>query len=214
MSHPKIDHTNTRCCICGSRETYIMPNGDPSWRRHKENGIWDGKSYKCESCRHKSNTKYRNNKIDKNSTFGMTIISQAVVKKVTGSIDCTRKMNNCNYSIDLLDHKKNEKIDVKYSVIREDKEWYFRTKGKLDTDIYFCMGLSKDSKNIAKVWIIPNEDWVVDLKGISIHKESCYRYSQYEIDSKLYNNAYQSLMLHLKSIEFFGIDDIRKWLKE
>lgn len=48
---PKIDHMNTACCICGSSETYIKPDGKPLWTRHKDSkGIWDNKSYECYNC--------------------------------------------------------------------------------------------------------------------------------------------------------------------
>jgi len=51
MPTPKVDHSNTVCCICGSRDTYIC-QGKPDWRRYYDkNGDWDEKSYTCYNCR-------------------------------------------------------------------------------------------------------------------------------------------------------------------
>lgn len=49
----KIDHRKTVCCICGSRETYIRPDGNLYWHGHtcnKENCT----KYKCHECFKKS----------------------------------------------------------------------------------------------------------------------------------------------------------------
>ena len=38
------------CCICGSDKTYEY-KGDPKWyKKYDEDGLWDGKSYKCMKC--------------------------------------------------------------------------------------------------------------------------------------------------------------------
>lgn len=50
MPPPKVDHTNTRCCICGRNDTYVY-QGTPDWRRYYINGEWDGRSYICYYCR-------------------------------------------------------------------------------------------------------------------------------------------------------------------
>ncbi len=189
---------NVTCRICGSDKTYIDSSGRYDWRRYRKKGIWDGKSYICGNCYHKNKTKCRNKKLDKNTGIGKSIISQAIVKKVIGAIDCTIVMNNCNYPIDIFETDKYGKIDVKYSALDIEKnDWYFATKGKTDADMYFCLGFSIDRRNIEKVWIIPNEDWVVHLKGLSISKNSCvintYRYNKYEVNPKPYNDVYHNL---------------------
>lgn len=50
MSKPKVDHTNTKCCICGGCKTYSY-QGILDWRRYKKKGEWDKKSYICYYCR-------------------------------------------------------------------------------------------------------------------------------------------------------------------
>ena len=45
MVRPKMDHTNTTCCICGRKDTYIRPYGKVEWMKYKKNGIWDHKSW-------------------------------------------------------------------------------------------------------------------------------------------------------------------------
>lgn len=51
MTKPKVDHTDTKCCICESHDTHIKLDGNSFWTRHKDSkGIWDNKSYECYKC--------------------------------------------------------------------------------------------------------------------------------------------------------------------
>lgn len=47
-----VDHSNTICHKCGSRETRTHASrGKPDWRKYKdEKGFWNGKSYICYYC--------------------------------------------------------------------------------------------------------------------------------------------------------------------
>ena len=65
MSKPKVDHTNTICCICGSKDTYIYQD-KLDWRRYYDsNGNWDKKSYTCYNCRLVGIDKHKNYLADK-----------------------------------------------------------------------------------------------------------------------------------------------------
>lgn len=59
VTTPKVDHKNTKCYICGSKDTHIKPDGEPFWIRHKNNGIWDHKNYECYKCHYNIGKNYK-----------------------------------------------------------------------------------------------------------------------------------------------------------
>lgn len=170
MKKDAVYWKNVICCKCGSDKTFIDSFGRLTWRRYRKNGVWDGKSFACDNCFHKYKTKCRNKQLGKNTGTGKAILSQAVVKKIIGAVDCTIKMNNCNYPIDIFQTDTYGKVDVlpfniqlknnvrseflgDISKIQPEKlpasafeknTWYFCTKRKVDVDTYFCLGFSID----------------------------------------------------------------------
>ncbi len=217
-------------CKCGNEGTYRNNSGSYFWYRckcgdknctgwlchkdytrrqsHKPGGYIDTM---------KSLTNIRMNNVKIDSDKGIYIISQAVVAKTLGIDDLNIENNNFAWSID-MEHEKYGKIDVKCSSLwyrRDRGMWTYATFKKIDCDTYILLGFSDDHKNIEDVRIIRNEGWIKGLTTITIVQNSVKttKYDQFVADSKYYNEVYQDLILRFKDKKFFGIDDIKKWLK-
>lgn len=212
-----------KCEICGSDETYIDCYGRRSWSYNKDkDGNWTG-GYLCNKCFNKYDPdsydnirkhmrKVRTGCIEKGSNQYKSIISEATVCKVLGIENLNIKNDNFEYYID-ASHDKYGHIDIKACSPDDHDEWNFYTKRKIDCDTYFCLGMDYKWKNVETVLIVPNEDWLIDISGITISRypKHSSRYDIFKVDNSQYNEAYHDLLLYLKDAKSFGVDDIKKW---
>lgn len=206
-----INHTNTICQICDSKETYINSNRRPIWHKYKisenENLSIKGtscnnKSYICDLCYHKerqkANAKCRNKELSKDSTLGKGFIGEQIWCKVRGVKNCNIEMDNFTYKHDHSPDKEygivNTKIATKISRSKHSDRWSFDTKGEYDNVVLFCM--DKERKNVERAYIIPKE--VLENRRIVDIVQSSTKYSWYEkyrVNEKSYNEAYHSMNL-------------------
>lgn len=213
----KIKRKDRKCSECGNVETYIDNAGREYWFADiYRNKNWDKESYLCLSCYNKRQTLYRTVGVDRDSNDGKAAIDQAVVVKVLDIEDLNIRMDNFRWHIDAED-KKNGKIDIKGECLSSRGVWNFSTRNKIDCDTYICLGYDRNRKKIEAVFVVPNEDWVINLTKLNITKNSCrttkYNYDRYKVDSTVYDDTYQDLMLYLGNKRFFNIEDIKRWLK-
>lgn len=236
MARPKVDHANTKCNICGRSETGV---GKLDWRRDKyREGGWDGKSYLCINCEGKERQKMPNSQNNARKAIanirtgnlrvdtktGRSVIDQAVVIKVRGAKDVNVEMDNFDYFVDIIDEQYG-KVDVKGAILISQEyiglkgksvynKWSFHTHNKIDCDTYICLGYSQNRKDIEIVLIIPNDGLICNIAKIRIYKTTfgTYKYGEFKVDPKPYNDAYHDLMEFLKHMKSFGIEDIKKWL--
>lgn len=160
----------------------------------------------------KSITNYRIGNVKKDSDYGISMMSQAIVAKFLGIEDLTIKTNDFKYYID-AESKEYGKIDVKSSTLQQYGIYCFANKMKIDCDTYICLGYDRPRRNIDNVYIIPNEGWINNLRHIAIPKNPSRtsKYDRFKVDSNPYNNVYQSLLLYLEDKMYFGVEDIKKW---
>lgn len=223
---PKSFFEGRTCEICGSDKTYIDCYGRQSWSHNKnKDGNWTG-GYLCNKCFSKYDPYSHNNirkymrkvrigGLGKSDNHYKSIISEATVCKVLGIENLNIKNDNFEYYID-TSHDKYGHIDVKARSPDDHDGWGFNTRRKIDCDTYFCLGMDYKWENIDAVFIIPNEDWLIDIARIVIPRYPKYRsrYDIFEVDHRQYNDAYHDLRLYLKDIKSFNIDDIKKWLNK
>lgn len=218
----RIKHRDTMCCICGTNETFISSkSGVAQWYTHicdKENCT----KYICNRCRMniynklpdsyhntiKALANCRTGNLYMNSNTGMSIIDQAIVIRVIGGTDMNIEKNNFLWSFD-IEQEKYGKIDIKSSSLSYDT-WLFCTRRKIDCDMYLLLGYDADRKNICAVWIIPNDQNIINSYNISITK-NFVKYYKFKVDQTPYNDAYHDLMRYIGDKKSFGIEDIRKW---
>lgn len=212
-----------KCCKCGKDKTSW------NWYKYRVKGVWDGKSYLCINCwkieYHKNVQKlnpyshnniiksmadFRTGNLRKDSETGKSIIDQAIVAKIFQSEDLNIKMDNLGWYID-IENKEFGKIDVKGAKISDDG-WMFNNRRKIECDTYVCLGYDRNRENIDKIWIIYNEDDITNIGNIHIRINSI-KYEKFEIDNTLYNDVYHSLVSRFKDKRYFGIEDVKKWIK-
>ena len=222
-----VGHINTKCCKCRKSETYIRPNGDPEWLRYKDKrGIWDGESYVCKmcysndyqnSCDSSNNIKKllancRTGNLAKNSETGKGSIGEAVIANVRRLKIINIESNNFNSMIDLSCDNEYGIIQSKFSVSKFGR-WEFSTGGVACSDTLSLLCIDRSRSKVKCTYMIPSK--YVNVSSITISdtmKPRGSRWDKFRIGENPYNGAYQSLMYYLKDKEFFGIEDIKKWL--
>jgi hypothetical protein len=161
----------------------------------------------------KSMAKCRLIGFDKNHGSYRTILSETVVAKVHKCEYINIENDDFNCCIDLRDKNLGD-IDVK-AVSPDDRDYFgFRTRRKCDCDTYICIGMDNTWNNIEAVYIIPNEDKIIDISMIKIarHPKHGSTYGCYKVDPKPYNDIYHDLVAYIGDKESFTIEDIKKWL--
>lgn len=220
-----------RCRICGSTKTYIDNSGKYIWHRYKDKGgVWNGRSYLCHKCNHlcwyknigikdygdiKYVTNVRSGNIDKSKAQGMVIITQAVVAKVLRINDLNIENDNFGWHVDM----KNDiygNIDVKYSCLAyiiigtlKYELWKFKIGRNINCCTCILLCLSKDWKDIDRVYIIPRD--IIDVSILGIYPNNS-KYAKFIVDNTPFDNAYHDIMLYLKDKIYFSIEDIMRWM--
>ena len=212
MNYRGVDHKDTICCLCGTNETYIKKDGNPDWRPYK--GLdykeeWNGKSYTCKKCYgrivqnlpdsqnniRKRLANSRNKQLDPDSGPGKGFIGEQIVANTLGIKNCNLDRDNFNYQIDLYDDIKYKKIQVKYTALNRDGEWFVQNYDGNYFDHLFIVCMSKDYKKVERVYIIP---WCEAIKRKSItiiEKMKKTWYNLYMVDEKPYNDTYCNMNL-------------------
>lgn len=149
----------------------------------------------------KKQRKWRTGRLRRDSSTGKSIIDEIVVCRVLNVKCLNIEMDNLNYFID-TEHDTYGRIDIKssctYPIFNRDnlyETFVFDPKKKQECDAFILLGYDFDRKNIIKVWIIPNEDWLKRMHTLTIRNTYIKRskYAKYEVDPKLYNDEYHSL---------------------
>lgn len=198
-----------RCCACGSADTYIGPNLNPQWSKH----VCDKKNctrYICHNCWHiyynnlpdsvlNANSKWRNGMLDSSSTNGKGFIGQQIVAKAYGVEDCNLKMKNFRFCVDLSKMSKYGYIEVKTATLNKiNDNWGFNTRRdqKYNTLILVCMDHNEPWKDVMMAYAIPYEE-AIKRRQITIvrHPTRYTWYKDFEIDCKLFNDAYHNMKL-------------------
>lgn len=221
---------NRVCCVCGSKDTH-KNKGVPQWLR--EYGIkgWTGR-WMCFNCggndyQEKDPNSQRNviksvrnpriGNIKVCSEQGMVIITQAVVARVNGIEDLNIKMDNYGYHSDMYKDIYG-KINVEYSSFRypDYNGWVFNSRrinitknDNYQTFILLCFDENKS--DIERIYIIPNDDEIKELWTVGINKNNS-RYEKFRVDKRIYSYMYCHIMFYLEDNEYFGIEDIKKWM--
>lgn len=231
IGKPRISkHENTVCCKCGGKDTYINNNGKINWlRNYDEKGQWDRKSYLCTYCYDKrrqslpdsqnnlmkSIANCRTGNVSIYDEKGKGIIGQAVAAKTLKIEDLNIKMDNFIYAIDLGRHCEHGYIEVKTRTLKNGK-WSIRSYQMRDFDniLILCMDTYEPWKDVERVYIIP---WAEAIKrsGLTIVRDPSRDvwYYEFRVDEKPFNDNYHSLISYLNDRKYFGVEDIKKWLK-
>ena len=227
-----VDHTNTKCCTCESKETRILPNNRPCWLKYKidknrkfdPNGNWDEKSYLCSICYDKERRKlpdsndnlikamrqFRNNELSKDCSSGKAFIGEQIWRKARGVENCNIKMDNFAYK---YDHPPDPEYGITNTKIASlshyqgtIEAWRFAPNGKYDRAVLFCM--SKNWKDVERTYIIPESE-TKNMQQIMITKNpgNVPWYEKYRVDTKPYNDAYRSM--NIEDCSVLKDDDIR-----
>jgi hypothetical protein len=206
-----------KCYVCGT------DNGGWNWRRDYDNkGNLTGR-YLCKSCWDMHSPNSGNNIIKSMANLrrgllvidnekGKGIISEAVVAKIRKLDILCIEMDNFNYVYDLS-------IDPEYGIIQVKArhlhygEWGIGHFNNMDFDNLFFICMDEFWENIDRMYVIPIED-IPDSLGISIYKNPSRGewYRNFRIEEKHYNDAYHNLISFIRHKQYFGIEDIKKWM--
>lgn len=239
ISKIRVDHSNTICCKCGERDTGKKIDGKPLWLRYvgeDNKGEWNGKSYTCTKCnsniRNKMEYSYnnliklmsqsRNGKLSKYCETGEGLIVEAVVAKIRKLKVSTLELNSFRSKFDASYDQEYRRIQVKGPTF-DGRRWdaVFGIDHNFDTLFIICV--SKDRKYVDRVYIV-QESELYGERRVYIYEDfsklltvSKYEWiEKFRMDQKtkeIYDFYYQDLIYYLKNKEFFGIEDIKEWLK-
>lgn len=194
------------CDICKTNK--LIPGN--ALREHNKNGDWTGR-WLCKKCYDKYDPNsshsimkdrrdFRNNNLDPNVTTGKGYIFEQITVKVRGVSNLNIENDNFNSQ---LDHSK----DPEYGVLQSKGavynpmygSWKFHVQNdqEKEFDNLFAYCMSRDMKNVERVYIIPWEE-VIKRKSISIIKnpsKGVQWYEKYRIDEKLYNDTYHNMSI-------------------
>lgn len=167
--------------------------------RFANNG--DGPSIN-ENIKIKSRQKCRNNDVDPDSIQGFGYITEVLVAKFLGIKTCFDMTGNFNYgNFDIYEHEDFGRINVKGSKMYNNRNyyyWQFNTKKNKIPDFFFCIGYNDIRTDIESVYIIPNENYVVEFNCIYINKywdEYEDPYYWFKEDPKPWNDLFHTLEL-------------------
>lgn len=180
---------------------YRCGNKAEKRERNKE-GVSTG-NYICKNCYQKdywifnkdrinkdkrSLTLCRNGELSPYSNTGKGYIFEQIICITLGVNNCNIKKDNWNSPIDIDKHEKYGYISCKGANIS------IRRCEKFDTLILICM--SKDRKNVERVYVIPVEE-TIGRDNITIYDNPSRAvwYEKYRIDGEPFNNTYHNMKL-------------------
>lgn len=140
-----------------------------------------------------------NGLLDPWSSVGKAVISEHIVYTVLGDCIKCNTITNFNQPYDLISNKYgtiNVKSSGLYKINNYDRyRWQFSIKeNQAIPDYYICVGFDSTHRYITNVWMIPGTSDVVGTYCIYIINSviGLNRVKQFAIDSKQYDNIYQS----------------------
>lgn len=199
-----VNYKGRKCCVCGSKETYIKPNGakDRQSLPDSQNNL------------RKSTSNYRTGNVSVYDEKGKGIIGQAVSAKTLKIDDLNIIMDNFIYALDIGKHCEYGYIEVKTSALKKGK-WQVRSyqTRNFDNILVLCMDEYELWKNVERVYIIPWAE-VIKRSGFAIIRKPSRDvwYYEFRVDAEPFNDNYHSLMYYFNGRKYFGIKDIKKWL--
>lgn len=198
------NRTNT-CDECGDK---LIPG--KACREYNKEGNWTGR-WLCKICYYNIDYKdrydsqnnvikrirdFRIGNLDPNSETGKGYIFQQITCKARKIEDLNIKDDNFHSPID---HSRDSELGIiqtkgaVYNPISKIWSLSFQTEQGKEFDYLIVYCMSRDMKNVERVYIIPIEE--IDKRiGLTIYKNSITGwYNKYRVDEKLYNDAYHSL---------------------
>jgi hypothetical protein len=163
----------------------------------------------------KSTTLCRNDGLSIDINQGIGLIGEAIVGKI-------RKLKVISIISDNFKLKCDLSADPEFGIIQVktrrliEARWQVSQFENLNFDhvILICIY----GKNIERIYIFPKNE-AIKRRSLTIYKNpsrgTWYDNPKngYRVDEKLYNESYQSLMSFLGDRKYFGIEDIKKWMK-
>lgn len=175
---------------CGSCNKYINRS---YYEELNSGGNPTGRTI-CGTCIPKISADCRNKNLDPDVPTGIGYMTEMLVAKFLGIKTCFDAANNFNYTtFDIYDHEDFGKIDVKGASFTNNG-WYFRINKNRKCDFFFCVGYDKHRKNIEKVYIIPNEEYVNNKVQLYININDT-DYEFFREDPKPWNDLFRTLKL-------------------
>lgn len=222
------------CCKCGSGETNKNSNNIPMWLKYYDDkGNWYRESYLCYKCWMHD---YHNNvqKLDPNNTNniiksmsayrigigkytnnGFGILGEATIAKEKKLEICCLHNDNFNFKFDLLDPVQGRiQSKIRTPIYGN---WSARIDNIHNFDVLYFLCANEQMENIIKVYVIP-EEYIHDITTVGIRGNPIYgsKYDQFRLDKseeKKYNDAFRSLIDHIRDKHKFTAKDIIKWLE-
>lgn len=213
-------HENTKCCICGSKDTYVRSDGNPHWLKDYDNNGKETGKYLCMTCYEKSPDSrngtikgiahIRTGQLGVYTQVGEGIIGEVAVMKVRNLKNCNIEYNNFNSRFDLFLDPEYDIIQVKTTISRYG-DWNVKFGDENNFDYIFALCLDRRMRDVERLYAIPEEE-LYRNKSIKITKNGL-KWRNFRIEEKPYNDAFHGFMSFLNGRNFFGIDDIKKWLE-
>lgn len=217
------------CCVCGRNNTLKRENGKEDWYHKYDNDEnWTGR-YLCNKCYiteyqerpdsqrniFKAISKGRTGELSINDNNAFGLIGEAIIAKVRNLEVVSIKLDKFNTTFDLSNDPEFGIIEAKIRNLQKSIGSRIYEFWVLHIDNYYfdhllilCVRYNK--KNIERTYVIPRKD--ISTTSISIFMNDL-KWKKFRIDEKPYNDAYQSLMSFLSDKKYFGIEDIKKWMR-
>lgn len=199
------------CDRCGRSFEDLDKSGGYPFREYDKKGNWNG-NWNCPDCYQKYDPNsshnidkerrdFRNDNLNQNSPTGKGYICEQITCIARGIKNLNIEKDNFNVPID-------HSIDPEYGIVQSKcaiynsiyRMWKLHTENEQekDFDYLFIYCMSKDMKNIERVYIIPWEE-VIKRKSISIVKnpsKGIQWYEKYRVDEKPYNDIYHCMNIY------------------
>ena len=218
----RVDHSKTVCRRCEGNDTILKSNGRPLCSKcysEIKNNLPGSYSNII-----KLMSQSRNSKLSKYSETGEGIIVEAVVAKVRKIRLSAIELDSFRAKFDLFYDEEYGIIQVKGPTFEYGKMRWGAIFGiDHNFDVLFIVCMSINRKNIERIYIIPEHE-LYGERRIQIYEDfsklstvSKYEWvEKFRFDEKTkntYDVEYQDLMNYLRDKEFFGIEDIKRWLE-
>jgi hypothetical protein len=199
------DFEEIRCCVCDFYEI-IKDYRRYKWTLHMCDKK-DCTGYLCSRCyqkydqrssgnKRKSVAKCRNKLLEKSSSIGKGFIGEMIIARTLNFFNCNLELDNFGYCVDLYDPVLYKKIQVK---TREPYYGSYTIHFGIEHNFYtlFILCMDKDSKNVTRVYIIPESE-LYGITTVTIYDKTIRGISKWEkfrVDEKSYNEMYHSMKI-------------------
>lgn len=181
------------CCKCGATDTWNWYRDPESKKRlcgecYKKlpGGVYD-KSRLRAMCRNKELD------LDKHN-MALGFLGESIVAKTLGLDTCAKKIDRFTYKYDIYQGPIDGRIEVKTAEISYlGDRWSFGKIKPEKFDIIYLVCMSKDLKDVERIYKIKSEK--IDKDSIAIIKDPSRsaKWEKFKIDEIPYNNSYHSM---------------------